>query len=166
MSHFEQITTFILDVDGVLTDGTLIAYRTGEQVRRFFVKDGYAIERALQAGYHIVVISGGKDESVRTRLKFLGIHDVFLGVKDKLAVFNDYTKSRAIKTDEILYMGDDIPDLQMMKLVGFPTCPNDASHDVKPFCKYISPYDGGRGAVRDVIEKVMRVQGKWTPERW
>jgi 3-deoxy-D-manno-octulosonate 8-phosphate phosphatase (KDO 8-P phosphatase) len=79
MSHFEQITTFILDVDGVLTDGTLIAYRTGEQVRRFFVKDGYAIERALQAGYHIVVISGGKDESVRTRLKFLGIHDVVLG---------------------------------------------------------------------------------------
>ncbi|MCU0415620.1 MAG: HAD hydrolase family protein [Cytophagaceae bacterium] len=166
MATFDQIRTFILDVDGVLTDGTLQAFRTGEQVRTFYVRDGYAIERALKAGYHILVISGGKDESVRTRLAFLGIQDVFLGVKDKKEVFDSYCQTHQLNTSEILYMGDDIPDLQMLRLVGMPTCPKDAAADILPYCTYISPYEGGRGAVRDVIEKVMRVQGKWTPELW
>ncbi len=166
MAEFSEINTFIFDVDGVLSDGSVIAYESGEQVRRFYVKDGYAIEKALAAGYHIVIISGGEQESVRKRLKFLGITDVFLGVKDKLALFSDYTKTRHIDPANILYMGDDIPDYKMLQLVGLPTCPADASIDIKPICKYVSPFDGGKGAVRDVIEKVMRAQGKWHPQLW
>jgi 3-deoxy-D-manno-octulosonate 8-phosphate phosphatase (KDO 8-P phosphatase) len=166
MAEFSDITTFIFDVDGVLTDGCVIAYESGEQVRRFFVKDGYAIEKALAAGYHIVIISGGEQESVRKRLKFLGITDVFLGVKDKLTLFNEYTQTKHVDPATILYMGDDIPDYKMLKLVGFPTCPADASIDIKPICKYVSPNNGGQGAVRDVIEKVMRAQGKWHPQNW
>ncbi|MBC7451340.1 MAG: HAD hydrolase family protein [Cytophagales bacterium] len=166
MAELKDITTFIFDVDGVLSDGTVIAYATGEQVRRFYVKDGYAIEKALAAGFHIVIISGGEQESVRKRLQFLGIKDIFLGVKDKLAVFNEYTKTRAIDTNNILYMGDDIPDYKMLKLAGLPTCPADAAIDIKPICTYISPFEGGKGAVRDVIEKVMKAQGKWHPEQW
>jgi 3-deoxy-D-manno-octulosonate 8-phosphate phosphatase (KDO 8-P phosphatase) len=166
MAEFSEINTFIFDVDGVLTDGSVIAYETGEQARRFFVKDGYAIERALKAGYHIVIISGGMQESVRKRLNFLGIKDVFLGVKDKLTVFGEYTKTRNLDPATILYMGDDIPDYKMLQLVGLPTCPADASIDIKPLCTYISSCNGGQGAVRDVIEKVMRAQGKWHPEQW
>ena len=166
MSEFKDITTFIFDVDGVLTDGSTISYAAGEQVRTFYIKDGYAIEKALAAGFHILIISGGDQESVRKRLEFLGIKDVFLGVKDKLTLFNEYTKTRKIDPETILYMGDDIPDYKMLQLVGFPTCPADASVDIKPICKYISPFEGGRGAVRDVIEKVMRAQQKWHPEKW
>ena len=105
-------------------------------------------------------------ESVRKRLKFLGITDVFLGVKDKLALFNEYTQTRHIDPATVLYMGDDIPDYKMLQLAGFPTCPADASIDIKPLCKYVSPNIGGHGAVRDVIEKVMRAQGKWQPQNW
>lgn len=166
MAEFSDITTFIFDVDGVLTDGCIIAYESGEQVRRFNIKDGYAIEKALAAGYHIVVISGGAQESVRKRLRFLGITEVFLGVKDKLTLFTEYTQTRHVDPATILYMGDDIPDYKMLKLVGFPTCPADASIDIKPICKYVSPNNGGQGAVRDVIEKVMRAQGKWHPQNW
>jgi 3-deoxy-D-manno-octulosonate 8-phosphate phosphatase (KDO 8-P phosphatase) len=166
LNKLKTITTFIFDVDGVLTDGTLVANASGEQTRRFYIKDGYAIEKALQNGYHILIISGGFEEGVRKRLEFLGIKDIFLGVKDKLTLFKEYTNTRHIEPSQILYMGDDIPDYQMLKLVGLPTCPNDAVVDIKPICEYISPYDGGRGAVRDVIEKVMKAQGKWTPEKW
>lgn len=166
MAEFSDITTFIFDVDGVLTDGCVIMYESGEQVRRFNIKDGYAIEKALAAGYHIVVISGGAQESVRKRLIFLGISDIFLGVKDKLTLFKEYTQTRHVDPATVLYMGDDIPDYNMLKLVGFPTCPADASIDIKPICKYVSPNNGGQGAVRDVIEKVMRAQGKWHPQNW
>lgn len=166
MTSFSKITTFIFDVDGVLTDGGVQSYISGEHSRKFYIKDGYAIEKALQNGYNIIIISGGFEEGVRKRLMFLGIKDIFLGVKDKIAVFNDYLKDKNIDKDTILYMGDDIPDYKMLKLVGLPTCPADAATDIKPICKYISPFDGGRGAVRDVIEKVMKAQGKWTIEKW
>jgi 3-deoxy-D-manno-octulosonate 8-phosphate phosphatase (KDO 8-P phosphatase) len=166
MNQFENITTFIFDVDGVLTDGTLQAFASGEQARTFYIKDGFAIEKALQAGYHILIISGGAEEGVKKRLGFLGIKDVFLGVKDKLALFNEYTQTKAIEASQILYMGDDIPDLKMLKIVGIPTCPSDAVEDIKSVCTYISAKPGGKGAVRDVIEKVMRSQNKWTPEQW
>ncbi|WP_299254766.1 HAD family hydrolase [uncultured Cytophaga sp.] len=166
MAEFSDINTFIFDVDGVLTDGSIIAYETGEQPRTFNIKDGYGIERALLAGYHIVIISGGKQESVRKRLNFLGIKDVFLGVKDKVSVFAEYTATRSLDPKTILYMGDDIPDYKMLQLVGLPTCPADASIDIKPICKYVSSFNGGQGAVRDVIEKVMRAQGKWDHKNW
>ncbi|WMJ71700.1 HAD hydrolase family protein [Cytophagaceae bacterium ABcell3] len=166
MADFSKISTFILDVDGVLTDGSVVSYANGEHARRFYIKDGYALEKAVQNGYNIIIITGGFEEGVKNRLTFLGIRDIFMGVKDKIKVFNEYIKGKKIDNESILYMGDDIPDYKMLKLAGLPTCPNDAAEDIKPICSYISPKDGGRGAVRDVIEKVMKAQGKWTPENW
>jgi 3-deoxy-D-manno-octulosonate 8-phosphate phosphatase (KDO 8-P phosphatase) len=166
MIGFSKITTFIFDVDGVLTDGSVNSYASGEHSRSFNIKDGYAIEKAIQNGFNIIIISGGFEEGVKNRLKFLGIRDIFLGVKDKIEVFNNYIKDKNIDKDTILYMGDDIPDYKMLKLVGLPCCPADAAEDIKPICKYISIYGGGKGAARDVIEKTMKAQGKWTIEKW
>lgn len=163
---FGAITTFIFDVDGVLTDGSVISFASGEHVRNFYIKDGYAIEKALQAGYNIIIISGGFEEGVKNRLTFLGVKDIFLGIKDKVALFTTYTKDKHINRECILYMGDDIPDYKMLKLAGLPTCPADAATDIKEICTYVSPFPGGRGAVRDVIERVMKAQGKWLIEQW
>lgn len=166
MADFSKITTFIFDVDGVMTDGSVMAYADGEFPRTFYIKDGYAMEKAILAGYNIIVISGGFEKGVENRLKFLGVKDIFLGVKDKLTLFNEYKQSKNLNTDQILYMGDDIPDYKMLKLVGLPTCPSDAANDIREICQYISPFAGGRGAVRDVIEKVMKSQGTWLKEQW
>jgi 3-deoxy-D-manno-octulosonate 8-phosphate phosphatase (KDO 8-P phosphatase) len=164
--NFKNINTFIFDVDGVLTDGGLHAHADGEQTRVFNIKDGFAMEKAVKAGYNMVIISGIDEKGVRLRLERLGVKDIFLGVKDKLALFNDYIKEKNIKPDTILYMGDDIPDLKIMKLVGLPSCPDDAIDDIKEISLYISPFDGGKGAARDVIERVMTAQHKWLKEQW
>jgi len=166
MIDFSNISTFIFDVDGVLTDGSVQSYANGEHSRTFFIKDGYAIEKALQAGYNVIIISGGFEDSVHKRLTFLGLKDIFLGIKDKIEVFNRLLVEKGIDTSQILYMGDDIPDMKVLKLVGLPTCPNDAVDDIKEVCKYVSSYNGGRGAVRDVIEKTMKTQGKWLKDIW
>ena len=163
---FAAITTFIFDVDGVLTDGSVISFASGEHARNFYIKDGYAIEKALQAGYNIIIISGGFEEGVKNRLIFLGVRDIFLGVKDKITLFNTYLQNNHLDKDQILYMGDDIPDYKMLKLVGLPTCPSDAAQDIKEICSYVSLFPGGRGAVRDVIEKVMKARGNWLKEKW
>lgn len=166
MSDFSKITTFIFDVDGVLTDGTVHSFADGEHSRTFFIKDGYAMEKAIQSGFNIIIISGGFEKGVDNRLKFLGVKDIYLGIKDKLTLFNTIKKEKNLEESQILYMGDDIPDYKMLKLVGLPTCPNDAANDIKEICQYVSPYNGGRGAARDVIEKVMKSQGKWLKEQW
>ena len=163
---FGSITTFIFDVDGVLTDGSVWSYAQEEYVRRFYIKDGYAIEKALQAGYQIAIISGGNEPGVRNRLSFLGIQHIHLGIKDKKKVLSDLMSTLKCQTANVLYMGDDIPDIQLMKEVGLPCCPSDAAIDAKQASIYISGQAGGRGAVRDVIEKVMRVRGDWKPEQW
>jgi 3-deoxy-D-manno-octulosonate 8-phosphate phosphatase (KDO 8-P phosphatase) len=164
--QFKIINTFIFDVDGVLTDGGLHAHADGEQTRVFNIKDGYAMEKAVQAGYNMAIISGINEEGVRRRLERLGIKDIFLGVKDKLALFEDYRKKKKVELNSILYMGDDIPDLKIMKLVGLPACPADAIDDIKEISKYISSHGGGKGAVRDVIERVMSAQDKWLRDQW
>jgi 3-deoxy-D-manno-octulosonate 8-phosphate phosphatase (KDO 8-P phosphatase) len=164
--NFKNINTFIFDVDGVLTDGGLHAHADGEQTRVFNIKDGFAMEKAVKAGYNMVIISGIDEKGVRLRLERLGVKDIFLGVKDKLALFKDYIKERNISLDTILYMGDDIPDLKIMKLVGLPSCPDDAIDDIKEISLYISPFDGGKGAARDVIERVMNAQHKWLKDQW
>lgn len=166
MSDFNNINTFIFDVDGVLTDGSVISYSSNEHVRSFYIKDGYAIEKAILMGYHVIIISGGFEEGVKKRLQFLGVKHIFLGIKDKLKLLNQLKKELNLEIDSILYMGDDIPDLKILKIIGLPTCPADAANDVKPICNYISEYNGGRGAVRDVIEKTMKIQGKWLIEQW
>ncbi len=159
--YLEHITTFVFDVDGVLTDGGLIITTDGQMYRQMNTKDGYALKMALEKGYNICIISGGTNEGVRLRLRSLGITDIHLDAHIKDEVLNEYFDIYNIKSENTLYMGDDIPDLPAMKMVGLPTCPNDAVAEVKYHCKYISHKKGGKGCVRDVIEQVMKVQGKW-----
>jgi 3-deoxy-D-manno-octulosonate 8-phosphate phosphatase (KDO 8-P phosphatase) len=156
-----DITTFIFDVDGVLTNGDVQITTTGEMLRTMSTRDGYAMKTALDNGYNICIISGGSNEGVKVRLKYLGITDIHLGCSNKVATFDQYINVYSIKHEQILYMGDDIPDYPVMKLVGLPTCPQDACPEIKSISKYISHKNGGKGAVRDVIEQVMKVQGKW-----
>ena len=156
-----DITTFILDVDGVLTDSSVHITPTGEMLRVMNIRDGFAMKAALESGYNVCIISGGNNEGVRIRLRNLGISDIYLGSPDKEETFKEYCEIYNIKPEQVLYMGDDIPDYHVMQLVGLPTCPQDASPEIKAISKYISHKNGGRGAVREVIEQVMKVQGKW-----
>lgn len=158
MNH---ITTFVLDVDGVLTDSSVHITETGELLRIMNIRDGFAMKAAIESGYKLCIISGGSNEGVRIRLNKLGITDIFLGSPDKVQTLNDYLTKNNIKTEEVLYMGDDIPDYHVMKSIGLPACPQDASPEIKKISKYISHKNGGKGAVREVIEQVMKVQGKW-----
>lgn len=156
-----DITTFIFDVDGVLTDGTVHVSQTGEMLREMNIRDGFAMKAAVESNYHVCIISGGSNEGVRIRLRNLGIKDIYLGSPDKVETFKEYCSINNIKPEQVLYMGDDIPDYHVMKLVGLPTCPQDASPEIKEISNYISHKNGGKGAVRDVIEQVMKVQDKW-----
>jgi len=159
--YLKNITTFIFDVDGVLTDGSLTITSTGEMLRTMNVKDGYALKQALSKGYNICIISGGINEGVRKRLENLGFTDVFLGAHDKLVPFKKFLLDKNIKSENVLYMGDDIPDIPVMKLVGLPACPQDAVQEVKKISHYISHKKGGKGCVRDVIEQVLKVKTDW-----
>lgn len=155
------ITTFIFDVDGVLTDSSVHVTPTGELLRIMNIRDGFAMKAAIESGYNVCIISGGNNEGVRIRLNNLGITAIHLASPDKVATFKEYIELYNIKPEEILYMGDDIPDFHVMQLVGLPTCPQDASPEIKSISKYISHKNGGEGAVREVIEQVMKVQEKW-----
>lgn len=156
-----HITTFIFDVDGVLTDSSVHITPTGEMLRIMNIRDGFAIKAALESGYNVCIISGGNNEGVRIRLRNLGVTDIHLASLNKVETFKEYIELYSIKPEQVLYMGDDIPDYHVMQLVGLPTCPQDASPEIKAISKYISHKNGGRGAVREVIEQVMKVQGKW-----
>ncbi|WP_417290136.1 KdsC family phosphatase [Corallibacter sp.] len=159
--YLEHITTFIFDVDGVLTDGTIQLTTSGEMYRTMHTKDGFAMKTALNTGFNMCIISGGSNEGVRARLEGLGVKDVYLGAHNKIDQLNDYLNNNNIKLENVLYMGDDIPDFPVMKLVGLPCCPQDAVPEIKGISKYVSHKNGGKGAVRDVIEQVLKVQGKW-----
>jgi len=159
--HLNQINTFVFDVDGVLTDGSIQISTKGELLRTMNTKDGYAMKMAQNAGYTVCIISGGKNEGVRQRLRDLGITDIYLGVSDKVEQLDEFFDIYEIKPEQVLYMGDDIPDYYPMKLVGLPCCPQDAVPEVKEVSLYVSHKKGGEGCVRDVIEQVMKVQGKW-----
>ncbi|MFH6942388.1 KdsC family phosphatase [Flavobacterium sp. FlaQc-50] len=156
-----DINTFVFDVDGVLTDSSVFVTNEGEMLRTMNIRDGYAMKAAVESGYNVCIISGGSNEGVRIRLRNLGINDIYLGTPDKVATFKEYTDMHNIKPENVLYMGDDIPDFHVMQLVGLPTSPQDASPEIKNICRYISHVKGGKGAARDVIEQVMKVQGKW-----
>lgn len=157
----KQVNTFILDYDGVLTDGTIILLHEGEPLRTANVKDGYALQLANKKGYRVAIISGAKSQSMYNRFSALNITDIFLGIEKKLKIFHDYIRKFDIRPEEVLYMGDDIPDYEIMKEVGVPTCPSDACEEIRSISKYISHNRGGEGCVRDVIEQVLKVQGKW-----
>lgn len=156
-----QINTFIFDVDGVLTNGQVILQPNGDQSRIMNIKDGYALQLAAKSGYKIIVISGGRSETVRDRFKGLGIHDVYLGASDKENVYEEVKITYNLKEEEIAYMGDDIPDFPVMKRMGLPCCPADAAPEIIEISKYVSDKPGGLGCGRDIIEKVMRAQNKW-----
>lgn len=158
----KQVEAFIFDVDGVLTDGSINLLPDGEQVRTMNIKDGYALKLAVGKGYKVAIISGGRSEAVRKRMNSLGIFDVYLGADIKKDLYDEFILTHNIKPENVLYMGDDMPDYEIMKLIGVPTCPNDAVHQIREISLYVSPKKGGEGCVRDVIEQTLLVQGKWS----
>jgi 3-deoxy-D-manno-octulosonate 8-phosphate phosphatase (KDO 8-P phosphatase) len=158
---FTRIKTFIFDVDGVLTDGTLYVFDSGEQVRRMNIKDGYALQLAVKKGYRVAVFSGGLSPAVLSRLNKLGINDVFMNIKDKRSATQEYLDKNGLGWESILFMGDDIPDLDVMRQAALPCAPSDAVAEIKGLAKYISPFPGGMGCVRDVIEKVLKLNDDW-----
>jgi 3-deoxy-D-manno-octulosonate 8-phosphate phosphatase (KDO 8-P phosphatase) len=161
-SKLTHITTFLFDVDGVLTDGNIILMPDGSLTRTMNTRDGFVMKFALEKGYRIAIITGGRDKQVKERLTILGIQDIYLGVTDKLEVYHEFLLTYNVKKEEILYMGDDMPDYEVLKEVGLSCCPHDAVSDIREIVDYISPIDGGKGCVRDVIEQTMKAQGKWT----
>lgn len=156
-----NITTLIFDVDGVFTDNKIYLINSGEMARTSNVRDGYAVQWAVKKGLRIAIITGGRSQLVKERFELLGVKDVFIGVADKVEVFNAYCNKYSIKKNEILYMGDDIPDFELMKLVSIAACPQDAVPEIKSISNYISHLKGGDGCVRDVIEQVMKVKNIW-----
>ncbi len=157
----KYINTFIFDYDGVLTDGSVITTNDGEAYRTSSVKDGYALQLAHKKGYRVAVISGARSESMVHRMKALQITDVFMGVEKKQLVYRKYIADNNLNPQQVLYMGDDIPDYEVMLEVGISSCPADAAEEIKAVARYISHFNGGKGCARDVIEQVLKVQGKW-----
>lgn len=159
--RLRSIRTFVFDMDGVLTDGGIQIEPNGNWLRRMNIKDGYAIQLAVKSGYRIVVISGSESEPVAERLRKLGVTDVFMKVTNKQSFFKDYILKNNLNIDETLFMGDDIPDYNCMKIAGFACCPADAAVEIKQISSYISHMPGGYGCVRDVIEKVLKLNNDW-----
>ncbi|MCK5824301.1 MAG: HAD hydrolase family protein [Ichthyobacteriaceae bacterium] len=157
----QDITTFIFDVDGVLTDGSVTLMPDGSQIRKMSTRDGYALQLAVKKGFNVIIISGGKDERVKTRLNGLGIKMVYLGVSDKVDKYENLLIENQITKDQVVYMGDDMPDYDIMQLVGLATCPKDACSDIREISDYISPFNGGEGCARDILEQTMKIQKKW-----
>lgn len=161
LEKFSEIHTFIFDVDGVLTNNEILITEQGELLRKMNVRDGLALKYAVQQGYNLCIITGGRSEGVRKRLEGLGITEIFSGQSEKTEAFEAYVKAHNLDPNGILYMGDDLPDYPVMRKVGLPTCPRNAAPEILNIAKYISPYNGGEGCARDVIEKVLRLHGKW-----
>ncbi|HKK77819.1 MAG TPA: HAD-IIIA family hydrolase [Saprospiraceae bacterium] len=161
LEHFRKITTFIFDVDGVLTNSQVLVLEDGKLLRSMNIRDGMAIKEAIRHGYRICVITGGKSKGVKIRLQNLGVQDIYLGQSDKMEAYEEYLYTYDIKAENVLYMGDDLPDLPVMKKVAIAACPQDAAPEIIGIANYVSGIIGGKGCARDVIEKVMRVQGKW-----
>ena len=159
--YLAQITTFIFDVDGVLTDGSIQITTNGELLRTMNVKDGYALKTALNAGYNVCIITGGSNEGAKNRLKGLGITDIYLGAHHKEEPLDEYLDIHGILPENALYMGDDMPDIPPLKRVQLATCPQNAVAEVKAICDYVSHKNGGDGCVRDIIEQVLKVRGDW-----
>lgn len=156
-----RIKAFVFDVDGVLSPNTISVSPTGEPLRMANVKDGYALQLALKLGYTVAIITGGNSASVRTRFLNLGVPYIYTNARIKTDAFQDLLKRSSLNPEDILYMGDDIPDLEVMNIVGLPVCPADAAPEIKAISTYISPYAGGYGCGRDVIEQVLKAHGKW-----
>ena len=165
MGNFKEdialVRAIVLDVDGVMTDGGIIPTSDGDFIRRYDAKDGYAIASALREGLLVFVISGGRGRMLENRLTMLGVTRIYLNCMDKVVAITEIMEEYKLSKEEVLYMGDDIPDLECMRLVGVPVCPSDAAMEVVEASRYVSEFRGGHGAVRDIVEQVMRSQGRW-----
>jgi 3-deoxy-D-manno-octulosonate 8-phosphate phosphatase (KDO 8-P phosphatase) len=161
LESFSRITMFVFDVDGVLTDGTVLLLENGLQARKMHIKDGLALQMALNNGYKVVIISGSYSEPVVKRLHYLGLTEVYCAIKNKKAFLEDYLQKQNTDWANVLYMGDDLPDIATLKSAGVGCCPADAVAEVKEASHYISPIPGGYGCVRDVIEKVLKLNNAW-----
>jgi len=161
LQDFARVKALFLDVDGVLTDGTVLVTEDGDQLRRFSIKDGYAIQLAMKVGLQIIVISGGRSQGVLKRLQNLGVLEVHLGISNKLQLMNEIIHRQGWSREDVAFMGDDVPDLDCLKNVGLALCPQDAVEEVKAVSGYVSPKNGGAGCVRDVLEKILRLKGLW-----
>lgn len=157
----KKIKAIIFDVDGVLSCQTIPLHPNGEPMRTVNIKDGYAIQFAQKVGLKIVILTGGKTESVRLRYERLGVEDIYMGCAVKISTYDSFLEKYGLNDDEVMYMGDDIPDYEIMKRCGCPVCPSDACCDIKNISIYISNHRGGEGCGRDVIEQVLRAQDKW-----
>lgn len=164
MEHFKDklksIKAFAFDVDGVFSDNVILD-ASGELLRTMNIKDGYAVQLAVKRGYPIAIITGGNSQAIKTRFENLGVKDVYLKSQYKMDDFNEFLIRHQLSASEVLYMGDDIPDLEILGIVGIPTCPADAVEEVKAAAMYISPLGAGKGCVRDVIEQVLKVNNLW-----
>lgn len=161
LSDFQNIKHFIFDIDGVLTNGNLLIDSDGTLLRTMNIKDGYAMQLAIKKKYSISIISGAQGDAIAKRLIGLGIDDIHLGIVQKLDTLNEIISTKNIDISKALFMGDDMPDLKPMRHVAFACCPSDACQEIKKLSKYISPYKGGEGCVRDVIEKVLKLNNDW-----
>ena len=164
LEKFKPIKLIAMDVDGVLTNGSLLLLENGQMARTMNIKDGYALQLAVKKGYHVLVISGGDDNAIKTRLNKLGIENVFMATSDKKTILLNLMQQFNLEKQEVLFIGDDMPDYEVMKFVGLPVCPADAVADIKEISTYISPVKGGEGCVREIIEKVLRLNGHWTSD--
>jgi 3-deoxy-D-manno-octulosonate 8-phosphate phosphatase (KDO 8-P phosphatase) len=153
LALFKPIKTFVFDVDGVLSSGMILLFEN-ETARTTNIKDGFGLQLAIKQGYRVLIISGGQSKAVKERFEGLGVHH-------KREILTEYVQQHNLKWEEVLFMGDDIPDYQAMQLVGLPCCPADAVNEIKQIARYISPLNGGQGCGRDVIEKVLKLNGHW-----
>lgn len=153
----------VFDVDGVFTDGGITPTRDGDFIRTYNCKDGYAVAYAIKMGYKVCIISGGYGDNLLFRMKMLGIKecDIYLSCMDKQAAIREFIERYELHAERLIYMGDDIPDLECMRMVGLPVAPKDAVMEVVEAARYVSEYCGGKGCVRDIIEQWLRAHGKW-----
>lgn len=164
LALFKPITTFVFDVDGVLTDGNILVLPNGILARKMNIKDGYALQLAIKKNYKVAIISGGESNEVKERLNKLGVVDVFMKVSNKAEVLQQYLQQHQIQSQQVLYMGDDIPDIQVLQLAGLPCCPANAVPEIKQIATYISHKNGGDGCARDVIEKTLKLNNHWNED--
>ena len=161
----KEIELFVFDYDGVFTDGIVLLMEDGSNVRQANTRDGYAVQWAIKQGMKVALLTGGKEKAVEARMRLLGVEEVHLGCHDKLASLETVCDKMGVDLDKVMYMGDDMPDYPAMKKVGLATCPNDAATDIREISDYVSPFEGGRGCVRDILEQAMRLKGIWSSEQ-
>ncbi len=159
--HLQPIRAFVFDVDGVFTDGSILLHPMGEFLRTMNIKDGFAVQHAIKMGYHVAIITGGYSRTVRRRFTYLGIKDIYMKSLNKTLAFDDFCSKHNIEPRYVAYMGDDLPDYEVMQKAGLPACPANAAEEIRQIAKYVSYLKGGEGCVRDIIEKVLRLHGKW-----